>query len=81
VPIPKLHAEAALDDEEHFVLVVVVVPDERPLKLDQLDLLAVQLADDFRLPLLAELRQLLGQVDFFHESSESPSPECRRRYS
>jgi hypothetical protein len=41
VPIPKLHAKPTPDDEEQLVLVVVVVPYERPLELDQLDLLAV----------------------------------------
>jgi hypothetical protein len=51
VSIPELHAEPAFDDEEEFVLGVVVVPDERPLELDQLHLLAVQLADDLRFPL------------------------------
>src|SRR5262249_4966119 len=56
VPILELHAEAALDDQEEFVLVVVVVPDERPLELDQLHLLAVQFTHDLRLPLLAEQR-------------------------
>ena len=67
VPIPKLHAKPALDDEEEFVLVVVVVPDERPLELDQLHLLAVQLADNLRLPLVAELRQLLAEVHLVHD--------------
>jgi hypothetical protein len=67
VPIPKLHAKPAFDDEEEFVLVVVVVPDERPVELDQLDLLAVQLADDRRLPRVAERRQLLAEVHLLHD--------------
>ena len=54
VSVPELHAEAALHDEEKLILVVVVVPDERPLELDELHLLAVQLGDDLGLPLLAE---------------------------
>src|SRR5271166_4464826 len=32
-----LHAEAAFDDEEHFVFVVVVMPDEFGVGFDQLD--------------------------------------------
>src|SRR5207237_7148275 len=67
VPIPKLHAKPAFDDKEEFVLGVVVVPDERPLELDQLHLLAVQLADDLRLPLVAELRQLLAEDYLLHD--------------
>src|SRR5262245_48362426 len=46
VPVAELHAEAAVHDQEQLVLALVVVPDERALELDELDLLAVQLADD-----------------------------------
>src|SRR5262245_3789913 len=80
VPIPELHAEAALDHEEEFVLVVVVVPDERPLELHQLHLLAVQFTHDLRLPLLAEQRQLLGQVDFLHDGFPPTSSSCPTPY-
>jgi hypothetical protein len=48
VPIPELHAEPALHYEEQFVLVIVVVPDEWPLELDEFHLLALQLTDDLR---------------------------------
>src|SRR6266404_2809444 len=34
-PIPKLHREPAFVDEKEFVLVLVLVPDERTLELDQ----------------------------------------------
>jgi hypothetical protein len=67
VPIPKLHAEAPFHDKEQFVLLVVVVPDEQPLLLDQFHLLAVQFADDLWLPLVAELRQLLDEIDLLHD--------------
>src|SRR5579864_2220945 len=67
MPILKLHAEAAFDNEDQFVLVVVVVQYERPLEFDQLHHLAIQLADDLRLPLVAELRQLLFQVHLVHD--------------
>jgi hypothetical protein len=70
LPIPKLHPKPAFDDEEKFVLVVVVVPDERPRELHQLDLLTVKFANDLRFPLLAEQPQFLGKVDLFHDSSE-----------
>ena len=36
VPITKLHAKAALDDQEEFVLVVVAVPEEWPWNLTSL---------------------------------------------
>jgi hypothetical protein len=66
VPVPKLHPKVAPDDEEQFVL-VVVVPDERTQELGELDLLPVQLADDPRTPEVAEHRQLLSKVHLLHD--------------
>jgi hypothetical protein len=54
VAIPKFHSKSALYDKEQLVFVVVVVPDERSLELDQFDLLAVQFADDFGFPQVGE---------------------------
>jgi hypothetical protein len=42
--IAKFDAEPATDSEKELILRLVVVPDERPLELDQLHLLAVQFA-------------------------------------
>src|SRR5207244_3026213 len=39
---------------------------ERPLKLDQLHLLTIQLTDDFRLPEIGKLRELIVEIDFIH---------------
>jgi hypothetical protein len=36
VPVAELHAHPARDDEEQLVLVVVVVPDELAVELDDL---------------------------------------------
>src|SRR5713101_7141270 len=65
-PLPELDAKAASPDQEHLFHVVVVVPRECPLHLDQFDLLAVQLGHDLGLPLLREPGKLLGDVDTFH---------------
>ena len=48
LPIAKVHPESAPDDQEQLVFVLVVMPDELPLELHQLHVLAVQLADDAR---------------------------------
>jgi hypothetical protein len=40
-PITKLHAEAATPHQEQLVLGLVLMPDELPLELDDLHLLAV----------------------------------------
>ena len=66
MPVAELHAKAALDDQEQLVLAFVVVPDERPPEPDELDLLAVQLADDPGRPRLGEAGELLGEVDLAH---------------
>lgn len=71
--IPELHAETALHDQERFVLVVVLVPDELPQEFGQFDLLAVQFANDPRAPMIAEEGQLFSQVDFFHSFPRNPS--------
>ena len=55
-PIPQLDLEMTVQDEEQLVLVFVVVPDELPFELGQLDLLSVQLSDDPGAPVIAELR-------------------------
>ena len=42
--IAKINPESAPQSEKHLVGVVVTVPDELPLELDQLDLLALSSA-------------------------------------
>src|SRR5690242_14882137 len=62
--IAKLHPEFTAHKEEHLVLIVVVMPDELAQEPDQLDLLAVEIADDLRAPVLGELGELLGEINF-----------------
>jgi hypothetical protein len=66
LPIPELHAEATLHNHEKLVLMVVMMPNEGPLKLNELDLLAVQLADDFRTPVSIETSEFVSEIDLFH---------------
>src|SRR5450755_3235577 len=44
VAVAEMHQKPALDDEEELVLLLVVVPHERALNLDELDLEVVDLA-------------------------------------
>ncbi len=44
----------------------MVVPHEVALDFDQLDVLAVELADDPRAPTLVKLGQLFGEVNLLH---------------
>ncbi len=39
VPIPEFDAQAAMDHQEQFVVMVVMMPDERPHHLHQLDVM------------------------------------------
>ncbi len=65
-PISELHAEPTIHDQEEFIFVIMLVPNELALELHQLDLLAVQFAHDLRAPIVTEERQLIAEVDFLH---------------
>jgi hypothetical protein len=62
--IPELHAEPAFDHQEKLVLVVVVVPYEGGLELDQLHQLAVEFADNLRFPGVGETGEFFGEIYF-----------------
>ena len=55
--------QLAADDKEEVVGLVVLVPDERALDLDDLKLVVVDEPDDARLVRLPEQRQLFRKVD------------------
>jgi hypothetical protein len=57
-----------LHDEKQFVLVFVVMPHELAQKLDELDLVPIDLSDNLRLPVLTKEIELCGQIDVFHTS-------------
>ena len=61
--VPELHVELAAQNHEELVFRIVPVPDEGSLELHDLDVLSVQLADDLRVPVRREERELLLEVD------------------
>ena len=63
VAIAQVDRQPALDDEEEVVGLIVLVPDERPVDLDDLELQVVQVADDAGLIGSLEELELLRQVD------------------
>src|SRR5262249_2958771 len=69
-----------LDDEEHLVLRVVMVPRERPPELHELHLLSVQLGDDLGAPVLREEPELLGEVDLPDHGPEHSQPVHARSH-
>ena len=52
--VAELHAEAAANDEEELVFGGVIVPDEFALELNELDVLAVEFANDAGIPVIGE---------------------------
>jgi len=64
--VAELDVDGAAHDVEKLVFLGVMVPDELPLELDELDVLPIQLADDARLPPLGKGLERAGDVHFFH---------------
>ena len=62
----QVSAPARADPPGWVVLVLVVVPHELVLKLDDLHLVIVQIAHDVGLKLVGEEGEFLQQVDFVH---------------
>ena len=62
----KVHPEAALHHQKHFVFIFVMMPGERPFELHQLEILIVQLADNSRVPVIIYDRKLLREIDLVH---------------
>src|SRR5690349_19186282 len=69
IPVAKLHREPALHHQKQLVFVLVVVPFERPHKLCELYMLAIQLAYDSWVPMIAEESKLLAKINCFHKES------------
>ena len=61
VPVAELNGQTSLQDEEEVIGVVVLVPDELPLQLHDLDVVVVELRDDLRAPVLREGAELRGE--------------------
>ncbi len=65
-PIPELDLHVSADGQKELILRIVVMPDELSLELYQLHFLPVQLAYNFRAPVLRDCAKLFFNVDFFH---------------
>ena len=67
VVVAEFHAEAAFNDEKHFVFVVVMVEDEGAVEFDEFDLLSVQFGGDSGLVEVGDEGEFFGDVDFGHD--------------
>src|SRR5207253_1089698 len=61
----QAHGDSAFDHQEQLVFVLMMMPHELALELDQLDVGIVQLAGDFWLPVFVEAGKLFGEINFF----------------
>jgi hypothetical protein len=61
--IAKIDPQITLDHDECLIGVLVVVPNEVALQLDDLELVIIHLGDDFRCPLLSKESQFLPEID------------------
>ncbi len=64
--IPELYLERAFQNQEKLVFAGMRVPDEFALNLGEFHLLAIEVADYTRIPIIGKKRQLLFQIDDFH---------------
>ena len=61
-PVTQMQREVAVKHQEELVLVLVMVPDKLAFELRELDVLAVEFADDAGAPVFCELLKLLGEI-------------------
>ncbi|OLT19875.1 hypothetical protein BJF81_07545 [Ornithinimicrobium sp. CNJ-824] len=74
VSVTELDRELSVDHEEQFVGVLMGVPDEVTLDLDQLDLVVVDPGDQLRGPVVGEPIELLAEVHDVVTHGHCPSP-------
>jgi hypothetical protein len=65
--VAKIDLEFPFQDHESLIGILVIVPDEIALQLDQLELIVIHFGDNLRLPLFANQRELLLKIDCFED--------------
>ncbi len=67
--IPKVQVELAGENEEHLVLIRMVMPDVLAFELDEFDVLTVEFAGDFGGPVVGEGGEFGVEVNGIHNRS------------
>src|SRR6266436_5030278 len=52
--IAEFHSQGALDDQEHLIFLLMMMPNELALQLDCFHVRVIDLADDLRTPLIGK---------------------------
>ena len=73
LPVAQLDRQPPLENEEEVIRVGVRMPDELALDLSDLNLVFVVVADDARLEVLVDGRQLLREIDGLVQSYSAAS--------
>src|SRR5437667_11508427 len=76
--VAELHAEPSLHHQKHFVFIVVVMPNELALELNQLDELSIEFAGNVWLPVLVDEGEFVGKV---HSGGHNPKMSLQREKS
>ena len=66
--VTELDSEPPLYPEKHLIFMVVVMPYELTLELNQLDQLSIEFACNVRLPVLVDEGEFGGEINFVHSS-------------
>ena len=53
-PVPQFHVEFTFDNKEHFIFMIMLVPDKFSFEFDELDVLSVELAGDAGIPVIMD---------------------------
>ena len=75
-PVTKMYRQVAVEDQEELVLLLVMVPDELAFEFGELDVLAVELADDTGAPMFSELLEFLGEVHLVVLAAHARPPDA-----
>jgi hypothetical protein len=74
IPVSVANGQAAFDDEEQFVFVFMIVPDEFTLQLCEFDTLAVDIGDHPRRPMVGDLGEFF--IDVADHGSNPLNDRC-----
>jgi hypothetical protein len=67
MPVEEIHAETALDHQEHFVFALMMVKYKLAIHFDELDLLVVEFGGNAGLIVFGDLGELVSDIDFGHD--------------
>src|SRR5271169_4359039 len=71
--VAEIDAQVAVDYDERFIGILVIMPYEVALEIHELELIIVHFRNDSRRPMLGEQSEFLGKIDRFIAHARLPS--------